>query len=159
MINAAKNINKASAEIHNNTALAPATRSQPPATNVVPFPIGQFNKGLKRSLLHTWKEVYQQRLIRHSKKKWVMVINANKAQLQALSILPNTDHLLAVNPKKDLPFATLLLTLKSGNCSTLIMANCQFSAQQMQLLKIEADKNSCCCILISKEKQSVKSVH
>ncbi len=159
MINAAKNINKETLQAIENKALVTSSGLVSSAANVVPFPGSNFQKGETSQLVCSWKGVYQQNLIRHQSDKWVMVINANKAQLKALSILENTNNMLAVNPKKEVKFATLINTIKAGNCSTLMIADQQFSEQQLRLLTITAEQHDCRCIVIEEEMNLMAVAH
>ncbi|TLU59494.1 hypothetical protein FE810_16775 [Thalassotalea litorea] len=155
MINAAKKITNSNQKTLKNTGLA--TRNEmsvsigSPVNNVLPFPASYLEKQQSRSITCTWKDVYQRSLIQHKCDKWVMVVNANKAQLKALSILDNTVNLLSVNPEKEIEFSTLIATLKCGNCASMIITNRQFSEQQLRLLTITAAQNDCQCIVIEKE--------
>ncbi|MEW6998599.1 hypothetical protein AADZ86_12960 [Colwelliaceae bacterium BS250] len=95
----------------------------------------------------------------HSKqqdKRWILCVDSDDKDLLQLSKQVDKNKLLRVNGQhKNVEFDKIQRALLRGNCSTVVLCDTKFSAQQLRSLQICAQRGNTQCIIVNKAKQQL----
>lgn len=89
-------------------------------------------------------------------KRWILCVDSNEKAVLQLAEQVDKNKLLRVNGQhKSVEFEKIQRTLLKGNCSTVVLCDSQFSAQQLRSLQICAERGNTQCIVINKINQQL----
>ncbi|MDG1734105.1 MAG: hypothetical protein P8M49_04075 [Thalassotalea sp.] len=86
-------------------------------------------------------------------KRWILCVDSEESDLLELAKSIDTSKLLRVNGQnKSISFDKIQRTLLKGNCSTVVLCESKFSAQELRSLRICAKRGNTQCIVVNKQK-------
>jgi len=82
-----------------------------------------------------------------------LCVDSEESDLLELAKSIDTSKLLRVNGQnKSISFDKIQRTLLKGNCSTVVLCESKFSAQELRSLRICAKRGNTQCIVVNKQK-------
>ncbi len=89
-------------------------------------------------------------------KRWILCVDGNDSDVYQLAEHLDSNKLLRVNGQhKSVGFDKIQRTLLKGNCSTVVLCDPDFTAQQLRSLQICAQRGNTKCIIVNKHCQQL----